>query len=246
MLELSDIQLMVGDKTVLQNVSAAFPVGQLTGIVGPNGAGKTSLLRVAAGVAEATGGSVQAAGDFSDAGWRSRNLAYMPQFQSVAWPLSAHDVVALGLMPFGLKKNEAALKVEDALMRCGAEKFSDRAIETLSGGEQARVYLARLLVGGAQTLLLDEPVQSLDAAGALAVMQLLRAEADKGAAVGVVLHDLNLARRFCDHVVVLQNGHVAADGTPRNVLSPSLLRPIFNVNFKVAGKENHLIPDTPI
>lgn len=249
MLELAHVQYMVGEKTVLQNVSAAFPAGQVTGIVGPNGAGKSSLLRVAAGLARLNGGTVSAQGgfdNFADIDWRAKNIAYMPQFQSAAWPLPARDVVALGLLPFGLSGAAAAAKAEAALVQCGAEKFADRMINTLSGGEQARVYLARLLVGKAATLLLDEPTQSLDAAGALAVMQILQAEAAKGAAIGVVVHDLNLARRFCDHVVVLQNGHIAADGTPHDVLSPSELRPIFGVEFKAAGKDGFLIPERPL
>ena len=254
MLELRDVQYMVGEKTVLQNVSAVFPSGQVTGIVGPNGAGKTSLMRVAAGLVGLTGGMVTAQTDapnsFSEPQWRAKNIAYMPQFQTTAWPLSAREVVMLGLLPFGLSlmanSAEAEAKTDAALARCGAEKFAERTIDTLSGGEQARVYLARLLVGGASCLLLDEPTQSLDAAGALAVMQILTNEAEAGAAIGVVVHDLNLARRFCDHVVVLQNGHVAADGAPRDVLSPSVLRPIFGVEFKATGKNGFLIPDRPI
>ncbi len=254
MLELAEVQYMVGEKTVLQNVSTFFPSGQVTGIVGPNGAGKSSLMRVAAGLAELTGGMVKAQAEagnrFSDPDWRAKNIAYMPQFQTTAWPLTAREVVMLGLLPFGLglmsNSAEAEDKTDAALARCGAEKFAGRTIDTLSGGEQARVYLARLLVGGAANLLLDEPTQSLDAAGALAVMQLLKTEAEAGAAVGVVVHDLNLARRFCDHVVVLENGHVAADGAPRDVLSPDVLQPIFGVEFKAAGKDGFLIPDRPI
>ena len=254
MLELRNVQYMVGEKTVLQNVSTVFPSGQVTGIVGPNGAGKSSLMRVAAGLVGLTGGTVTAQADapnrFSEPQWRAKNIAYMPQFQTTAWPLTVREVVMLGLLPFGLglmaNSTEAEAKTDAALARCGAEKFAERTIDTLSGGEQARVYLARLLVGGASCLLLDEPTQSLDAAGALAVMQLLTNEAEAGAAIGVVVHDLNLARRFCDHMVVLQNGHVAADGAPRDVLSPSVLRPIFGVEFKAAGKNGFLIPDRPI
>lgn len=246
MLDLAHIQFMVGENTVLQNVSAAFASGQLTAIVGPNGAGKTSLLRVAAGLAAVSGGTISASGAFEDDGWRSQNIAYMPQFQSVAWPLTAREIVRLGLLPFAVSEAEAHEKTEAALARCGVQKFADRSIDSLSGGEQARVYLARLLVGGAKALLLDEPTQSLDAAGALSVLNLLRAEADNGVAIGLVLHDLNLARRFCDHVVVLQNGHVAASGAPQDVLSPDVVRPIFGVTFSASGKNGYLIPERPL
>lgn len=241
MLELTNIQFMAGQKAVLQNVSAAFPAGQVTGIVGPNGAGKTSLLRVAGGLIAPIGGGLQAEGDFTNSDWRAQNIAYMPQFQSVAWPLLVHEVVALGLLPLRLGAAEADRRVEAALARCGMGDFQDRRIDSLSGGEQARVFLARLLATQAQILLLDEPVQSLDPAGALAVMALLQAEAAAGKAVVVVLHELNLAQQFCDRLVVMQNGTVALAGAAQHVLSPARLRPIFGVEFKqLAG--GHLVP----
>ena len=241
MLELSEIQYMAGEKTVLQNVSAAFPAGQVTGIVGPNGAGKTSLLRVAAGLAAPNGGVVSAKGAFDAAAWRAKNIAYMPQFQSVAWPLLVHEIIALGLLPLNLSAMQSAARIEGALARCGVSRFAERRIDSMSGGEQARVFLARLLATGADILLLDEPVQSLDPAGALAVMALLRAEAASGKAVVVVLHELNLAQQFCDRLVVMQNGTVALAGDAQHVLSPAQLRPIFGVEFtKIAG--GHLVP----
>ena len=240
MLCLADIQLMVGEKRVLQNVSAHFPAGQVTGIIGPNGAGKTSLLRVAAGLAQVEAGSVITRGDFSDAHWRAKNIGYMPQFQSVAWPLAVRDVVALGLLPLNLGLAEIEKRVDAALERCGMARFATRRIDTLSGGEKARVYLARLLATGAPIMLLDEPVQSLDAAGALSIMQLLRAEAQAGKAVIVVMHELNLAQQFCEALVVMQNGTVALEGHAQHILSPDRLRPIFGVEFKqLAG--GHLV-----
>ena len=232
MLCLTDIQLMVGEKRVLQNVSAHFPAGQVTGIIGPNGAGKTSLLRVAAGLAQVEAGSVITQGDFLDANWRAKNIGYMPQFQSVAWPLAVRDVVALGLLPLNLGLAESEKRVDAALQRCGMGRFSARRIDTLSGGEKARVYLARLLATDAPIMLLDEPVQSLDAAGALTIMNLLRTEAAEGKAVIVVIHELNLAQQFCDGLVVMQNGTVVLEGDTRHVLSPARLRPIFGVEFK--------------
>lgn len=241
MLDLAYIQFMVGEKRVLQNVSARFQAGHITGIVGPNGAGKTSLLRVAAGLVKIAGGTVNAPGDFTDAAWRAKNIAYMPQFQSVAWPLSVREVVALGLLPLNLGAAESEWRVEQALRQCGMARFATRRIDTLSGGEKARVYLARLLASGAPIMLLDEPVQSLDAAGALSVMQLLRAEAAAGKTVIVAMHELNLAQQFCNALLVIQNGTVVLEGDAQHVLSPARLRPIFGVQFKqLAG--GHLVP----
>lgn len=241
MLELTEIQYMAGEKTVLQNVTAGFPAGQVTGIVGPNGAGKSSLLRIASGLVAASGGDIAAAGAFADTAWRARNIAYMPQFQTVAWPLRAREIVGLGLLPLHLSAAQSAARIDAALARCGVSGFADRRIDTLSGGEQARVFLARLLATGATIMLLDEPVQSLDPAGALAVMALLRAEAAQGKAVAVVLHELNLAQQFCDKLVVMKNGTVALAGDAQHVLSPARLRPIFGVEFEqLAGR--HLVP----
>lgn len=242
MLELTDIALQRGSKQVLAGISAAFKAGSLTAIIGPNGAGKTSLLKTAAGLLSPDAGTVTLAeGDFADPRQRARAIAYMPQFQRVAWPLLARDVAALGLLPMGLR--DAAL-VHKALESCHAAQFADRPIDTLSGGEQARVYLARLLVGRALVLLLDEPVQSLDAAGALAVMHVLRGAANDGAAVGLVLHDFNLAAKFCDQVIVLDQGRVAAQGKPADLLSPARLAPIFKVEFDAATGDagTYLVP----
>ena len=240
MLELAHIQYMVGEKAVLQNVSVGFPAGQMTGIVGPNGAGKTSLLRVAAGLVAPSGGTIKAAGDFGDTAWRAKNIAYMPQFQSVAWPLLVREIIGLGLLPLHLSAAQSGARIDAALARCGVTDFADRRIDSLSGGEQARVFLARLLATGADVLLLDEPVQSLDPAGALAVMALLRTEAQSGKAVVVVLHELNLAQQFCDKLVVMHSGTAALVGDAQHVLSPAQLRPIFGVEFEqLAG--GHLV-----
>ena len=222
--------------------SAQFRDGTLTGIIGPNGAGKTSLLRVAAGLCAPQAGDIALPGvDFADPQARAKALAYLPQFQNVAWPLVGRDVVALGLLPYGDNLPDGAARIEAALTRCGALGFAERAIDTLSGGEAARVHLARLLVGHARLLLLDEPVQSLDAAGALAVMGLLRAAASDGLAVALVLHDMTLAAQFCDRILLMDKGRLVAQGTPDEVLSASQLTPIFGVEFDAIEAQGHKV-----
>ncbi|MDG2495935.1 MAG: ABC transporter ATP-binding protein [Alphaproteobacteria bacterium] len=246
MLELKNISALTPEtasrKSILHDVSCRFEAGQITAIVGPNGAGKTTLMRAAAGLVPLSAGSIYLEGcDWKDPKTRARHSAYLPQFQNLAWPLSCHDVVALGLLPYGFKDDAL---VAAALERCEAAHFSDRPIDTLSGGERSRVFVARLLVGNAPLLLLDEPTQSLDAAAAMAMMHLLRGAADDGAAIGVVMHDLNLARAFCDHVLVLQNGVAMAQGAPHDVFTPSQLEPIFKVEFDAmtVGDAHYLMP----
>ena len=246
MLELKNISALTPEtsaqKSILHDISCRFEAGHITAIVGPNGAGKTTLLRAAAGLVPLSAGSIHLEGcDWKDPKTRARHLAYMPQFQNIAWPLLCRDVVALGLLPHGFRDDGL---VAAALARCEASQFSDRPIDTLSGGEQSRVFMARLLVANAPLLLLDEPTQSLDAAGAMGLMHLLRVAADDGAGVGVVMHDLNLAQAFCDHVLVLQNGVVRAKGAPRDVFTPSQLAPIFGVEFDVmaVGDARYLMP----
>lgn len=242
MLEMQEISLTLGGQPVLADISAELHAGTLTALVGPNGAGKSSLLKVAAGLVAPDTGSVALAGrNFADVRQRARAIAYMPQFQRVAWPLACRDVVALGLLPLGLRDDALVMA---ALNKCRAAQFADRPIDTLSGGEQARVYLARLMVAQAPVMLLDEPVQSLDAAGALAVMHVLRGAANDGAAVGLVVHDLNLAAKFCDRVLLLDRGRLAAAGTAREVLSPELLQPIFKVEFDAVSSPEgqYLLP----
>ena len=233
MLELSHISHRFGEKSVLRNVSCRFEAGKISALIGPNGAGKTSLLRIAAGIETPHKGIVTLDGiDFTDAQMRARTLAYLPQFQNIAWPLLCRDVVALGLLPFGIKDEG---QVDAALDACGATHFATRPIDTLSGGEAARVHLARLLVGDAPLLLLDEPVQSLDAAGAQAVMRLLRQAANDGKAVALVLHDLNLAQHYCDEVVLMDEGAIIDQGAPHALFTPATLAPIFGIEFTRAA-----------
>ena len=237
MLTLERVSYQPREVAMVAHASCRFEAGKLTAIIGPNGAGKTTLLKLAAGLLPASSGAISAeAMRFSDQQARARHIAYLPQFQSIAWPLMCRDVVALGLLPYGAR-DEA--RVMHALEICGVAQFSDRTIDTLSGGEQARVHVARLLVGDAQCLLFDEPVQSLDAAGALAVMGVLRRAADDGLAVALVLHDLHLAAQFCDHVLVMDKAVIAAQGAPDEVLSAACLSPIFGVEFVAVDAAGH-------
>jgi iron complex transport system ATP-binding protein len=224
-------------RDVLSGVSIALRAGAVTGIVGPNGAGKTTLLRVGLGLAPASGGTVRVLDRTLD-GWSreglARTIAYLPQGADAHWPVTARHLVSLGRLPhragFGAPlhaKDFAA--IDDALARCDATTFASRRIDELSAGERARVMFARALATQAPILLADEPAAFLDPAHQLRLMELLAEEAGRGAAVVVTLHDLALASRYCDALVVLDAGGVAAAGAPEEALSDAVLAQVFGI-----------------
>jgi len=229
-----------GARLVLEAVTIAFAAGEVTAIVGPNGAGKTTLLRHLAGLDRPAVGDVDIGGqplrDLS-ATTRARRIAYLPQSASAYWPLQGRDLVALGRLPHGASLERPlsaadAEAVQWALTRVDAGAFSDRPIDTLSQGERARLMLARTLATEADVLLADEPVASLDPGYALDAMSTLRAEGARGACVVVSLHDLGLAARFADRVVVLAARGVAADGEPAQALRADVIDAAYGVGFR--------------
>ncbi|HWD25740.1 MAG TPA: ABC transporter ATP-binding protein [Rhizomicrobium sp.] len=220
----------------VRDVSAEFPRGTVTGIVGPNGAGKTTLLRLALGLLSLTSGSV-VIGDKPLGNWSRTDLAkavaYLPQGADAHWPVKARELVTLGRLPhrapFAPVSPADAAAVDAALARADAARFAARRMDELSAGERARVLFARALATGAQALLADEPAAYLDPAHQLQLMELLREEAGRGTAVAVTLHDLSLASRHCDRVIVLDEGAVAASGAPVQALSDATLASVFGI-----------------
>ena len=225
---------------VLDGIDLAFEANQVTAIVGPNGAGKTTLLRHLAGLDPPSAGQVELRGQpLASLGpaIRAWSIAYLPQAASAYWPLRARDLVALGRLPHGANlsrplKSEDAEAIQRALERVDGVRLADRPIDTLSQGERARVMMARALATEAAVFLADEPVASLDPAYALETMTILRAEAARGACVIVVLHDLGLAARFADRIVVLANHKVAADGTADVALAAGVIDAAYGVTFR--------------
>jgi iron complex transport system ATP-binding protein len=163
--------------------------------------------------------------------WLARSIAYLPQENAVQWPMLVERIVALGRMPHGARDNGAAA-IADAMARCDVAQFAARRLNELSAGERARVLLARALATQAPILLVDEPAAHLDPAHQLRLMELLRGEAARDVAVAITLHDLSLASRFCDEIVVLRNGHVAGQGAPSDVLSDATLADVFGIAAK--------------
>lgn len=220
-----------GGRPALNGAGLEVAPGEMVGVLGPNGSGKTTLLRAGLGLLRREGGSAVLAGRPVDAlseRDRARLAGYLPQERRVGWNLASRDIVALGApdLPPTAAGDLAVL----ALARVGLAGFEDRGVLEMSGGERARVLLARLLATRAPLLVADEPAAGLDPDAQLLTLDLLRAEAARGAAVVVTLHDLTLAARVCDRLVVLSRGQVAADARPAEALAPDILRTVFGLD----------------
>jgi len=254
-LSIEGLSVTLGSRLVLHDVTMEIPRGRMVALVGPNGAGKTTLLRALAGLLPAEGTIRLDGKAMSTLTVRERavRFAYLPQDQSVHWPLPARDVVALGRYPHGAvdpahlpaRDGEA---VERAMVATDVVAFGDRPISDLSGGERGRVLLARVLAVEAPVILADEPTASLDPRHQLEVIRLLRAAAVAGGVVFVVTHDLGLAARFADTVMVLDGGRVAAQGPPGRALAPQVLADVFQVGaFRTEhGGEPVIVPWTVV
>jgi iron complex transport system ATP-binding protein len=224
-------------RLVLKDVSLALEAGHLVALVGPNGAGKTTLLRALAGLIPSEG-EIEIGGQALSSlplRERAKRFGYLPQGHVVHWPLPARDIVALGRYPHGAtdparlspKDAEAVLR---AMQAVDVVEFSDRRVTELSGGERSRVALARALAVEAPVILADEPTASLDPRHQIDVMKNLRAAADKGVLVIVVTHDLGLAARFADHVLVLREGRLVSQGAPAEALSEQVMADVFRIS----------------
>ncbi|HMM75267.1 MAG TPA: ABC transporter ATP-binding protein [Gammaproteobacteria bacterium] len=219
-----------GARRVLGPVSLALAAGRVLGLVGPNGAGKSTLLRALAGLVPHAG-AVELLGRplaATPARVRARAIGYLPQDPEIAWPLSTRELVALGRLPHGELRDDDA-QVAQALGAFGLAPLAARNVLSLSGGERMRAHLARLAAGAHRVLLIDEPTASLDPGYQLEVLDYLRRLTRDGAAVLIVLHDLPLAARYCDELLVLADGRGVAQGPPAAVLDDALLAAVFGV-----------------
>ena len=238
------LDVRLAGRAVLNDISLSLVSGHLVALVGPNGAGKTTLLRALAGLLPSdgaihVGGAALASLSLRE---RARRFAYLPQGHIVHWPLPSRDIVALGRYPHGATDPaRLSAKDRDAVLRAmratDVVEFSDRRVTELSGGERSRVALARVLAVEAPVILADEPTASLDPRFQLDVMKTLRAAADQGGLVIVVTHDLGLAARFADHLLVLSQGRLVAEGAPAAALSEQVMADVFRVSAYLAEFE---------
>ena len=236
------ISLTLGGRPILRQISLQLKAGEMLGLIGPNGAGKSSLLKIIAGIVEPSAGELLVNGHALrrlPGLERARSIAYLAQAGTAHWPITVARVVALGRLPhLGSWRNASAedLRViEAALRRTDLLELSERPFPTLSGGEKARVLLARALAVEPNTLLADEPVAALDLSHQLEVMDLLRQHCNEGGAVLVVLHDLRLAAHYCDRLHLLYQGRTLATGTPASVINDANLAQAYGVSIRRAG-----------
>jgi iron complex transport system ATP-binding protein len=227
LLAAEDLSLVRGGKRVLERLSAALAPGQITAIVGPNGAGKSSLLLGLAGLLEPAGGRVTLDGGPLAAltpRARAQSIGYLPQSPDIAWDVAVENLVALGRLPW---RDRGTGAIEAVLAALELEELRCRPVSQLSGGERARVLLARVLAGTPRWILADEPLAALDLAHQLGLIAHLRACAHGGqgpeTGVVVVLHDLGIAMNHADRVLVLKDGRLIADGPPALALSPDVI-----------------------
>ncbi|MDD1012563.1 heme ABC transporter ATP-binding protein [Pseudomonas rubra] len=241
MLRVENLSLRRGANLVLSDISLALQPGQVLGVLGPNGAGKSSLLGVMCGELEASQGRVTL-DDHGLSEWpgqqRAQRLAVLPQVSSLGFAFRVEEVVGMGRLPHrsGLERDRQI--IDAALQAADASHLVGRSYLALSGGERQRVHLARVLAQlwpgeEGRILLLDEPTSMLDPLHQHTTLQAVREFADRGAAVLVILHDLNLAARYCDRILLLEQGRAHALDTPQQVLRPDALKAVFGIDVLV-------------
>lgn len=231
LLTLENLTVLRGQCPVVEAVTLRVVPGECVGLIGPNGAGKTTLMRAALGLLPHRGFSSLARMAQAE---RARACAWMPQSREIAWPVSVETLIALGRLPHlprgSRLRADDRRAVEAALAHMGLAAMRSRTATQLSGGEQARVLIARALAQETPLLMADEPIAGLDPAGQIATMQVFSELAATGRAVIVSLHDLGLAARHCTRLILLSAGRLVADGPPRDVLTEEHLREVFGVS----------------
>ncbi|VAW86495.1 Iron(III) dicitrate transport ATP-binding protein FecE (TC 3.A.1.14.1) [hydrothermal vent metagenome] len=252
LLEARGLSVTMGEIQCLNQIDLSLKRGELIGLIGPNGAGKSSLLKAMAGLQEMTHGTVLLGGaDIagSDSRERGRVLGYLAQSGEIHWPIQVKRLVELGRVPhlsawasLGAQDQQ---QVEAALKQTGTWHLKERTATTLSGGEKCRVLLARVLAGEPKIMLADEPIAALDPAHQLMVMNSFRQFVDAGGGAILALHDLTIAARYCDQLVLLDAGKRVIRGTPDEVLTEARLASVYGIKATLGRDANGRLTVAP-
>lgn len=241
-----NIGLVIDRRVILSDVTLDFPAGEVVALVGHNGSGKSSLLKILARQILPTSGSVsydrQNLRNFQDRAF-ARSVAYLPQDVSTGSEMTVRELIACGRYPWhgalGRFTKIDHEKVEAALQATQIVSLGERIVGTLSGGERQRAWIAMMIAQDAHCLLLDEPTAALDVVHQIEVLSLVQRLAHEGLrSVVIVLHDINMAARFCDRVHALKSGTVVASGPPKDILVPKVLRDIYGIEMDVISSPN--------
>lgn len=231
LLEIQNLSVSTQERQVLNNINFSVSKGECIGLLGPNGAGKTTLLRSAQGMLEHRGNSSLAA---MSPAHRAKHTAWLPQSREIVWPIDVETLVMLGRIPHMSGGQRATAEdqrlIDEAIATMGLESFRTRNATQLSGGEQARVLIARALAQDTPLIMADEPAAGLDPAQQILTMQAFEDIAASGRSVIVSLHDLGLAARHCSRLIMLHEGAIIADGTPEEVLTLDRLAQVYGIN----------------
>ncbi|MDQ1901357.1 ATP-binding cassette domain-containing protein [Paracoccus sp. WLY502] len=237
---ITDLTVDVPGRRLLHGLTLDLPPGQMIALIGHNGSGKSTLLKVLARQIPASGSVAFENRALSD--WRARDyarrLAFLPQHPPAAEGMTVRELVALGRYPWhgalGRFGPDDHATVARAMEECGVSLFAGRLVDTLSGGERQRAWLAMTVAQQAGTLLLDEPISALDIAHQVEVLALVRRMChEAGRSAVIVLHEVNMAARFCDHVVALKGGWLALQGGPADLMQPAVLERIYGLPMQV-------------
>ncbi|MBL4626639.1 MAG: ABC transporter ATP-binding protein [Roseicyclus sp.] len=242
LLTLDALTVIRGECPVVESASLTISPGEVVGLIGPNGAGKTTLMRAALGLLPHGGLSSLTQ---MPARNRAKHVAWLPQAREIAWPVAVETLVTLGRVPHlnagQTPTAEDRAAVSHAIQTMDLTAFKDRAATQLSGGEQARVLIARALAQATPLILADEPVAGLDPGHQIATMEAFRALSRTGTSTLVSLHDLGLAARHCDRLILMDRGQIGADGPPETVLTQQHLRDTFGISAHLSRGEHGLI-----
>jgi len=248
-LNVQGLQFVRSERRILDDFNVTFDSGCVTAVLGPNGAGKSTLLACVAGLMKPSGGRIEMDGVPTltmPSAARARRIAFLPQSPEIAWPIDVQTLVGLARIPFHGVTSEAddVAAVNRAMAITNTTQWVKRVVSTLSGGERARALLARVFAGEPEWILADEPFAGLDPAHQFEAADLLRASAAAGRGVVLTIHDLTLAARIADRIVILQDGRIVADGTPAQALTSATLRAVYGIDAEwltVPGRDAPLI-----